>query len=230
MDQHDFDRLARSLGAAATRRRLGCILTGAGLGTIVSAFTLVDVDARAKHGRKKKKKRRRDAGPPVAPPPGTLLTYQCPGPKNSAVSGNGDVRFAQTFVAERSGSLRQIQFGVEKKTGTAGDYVVQLLKVVGGKPSHNPVDVLATVIIPDASVPTSDEGSLTAVFAGPALVAGTSYAAAFSRPGVAFADVKVLTRNGGGAACGGQLFLASGGDPFFPEILAQDALVSVVVL
>jgi hypothetical protein len=229
MDQHDFDRLSRSLGTDTTRRKFGRILTGGGLGTLTSALTLVDADARAKHGRKKKKKRRRDVGPPVTPPPGTLLTYQCPGPKNSTVSGNGDYRFAQTFVAERSGSLRQIQFGVEKRAGTAGDYVVQLLKVVAGKPSHNPVDVLATAIVPDAAVATSDDATLTAAFAGPALVAGTEYAAAFSRPGVAFADVKVITRNDGGGACGGQLFLASGGDPFFPEIHAQDTLVSVVV-
>src|SRR5688572_31429214 len=51
--------------------------------------------------------------PVTLPPSGPVLTYQCPGPKTDSLSSDGANRFAQTFTAERSGSLRQIQFSIE---------------------------------------------------------------------------------------------------------------------
>jgi len=107
---------------------------------------------------------------------------------------------------------------------------VQLLRVIAGKPSHSPIDVLATITVPDAQVATSSDATVTAMFSGPALVAGTEYAAALSRPGVAQGEVTVNTLKVGGGACGGKLFLAVQGDVFAEEILVQDALVSVRVI
>src|SRR5262249_1767455 len=145
------------------------------------------------------------------------------------ISFGGEVRFAQTFTAERSGSLRQIQFSVNKRPGSTGDYVVQLLKVVGGKPSNSPIDVLATVTVPDAQVATSTDAALTATFSGPALVAGTDYAAAFSRPGAGSSDASLNTLLDGGGTCGGTLFLAVQGDVFAEEVNHLDSIVSVLV-
>jgi hypothetical protein len=108
--------------------------------------------------------------------------------------------------------------------------VVQLLRVSGGQPSHSPIDVLASVTVPDAQVASSSDATVTATFTGPALVAGTEYAAALSRPGVAQGEVSVNTIKVGGSACGGKLFLAVQGDVFAEEILVQDALVSVRVI
>jgi hypothetical protein len=252
MDQHHVSIWTRSLRGVPSRRDVVRALAGAGLG--LGALRLSDV-ASAKNKKKGKKvtlchkgqtitvaksavkghKRHGDtagrcsSGPAGPTPAGPALTYQCPGPKNSGVTGNGEIRFAQTFTAERSGSLRQIQFSVNKKPGTAGDYVVQLLRVSGGKPSHSPIDVLASVTVPDAQVATSSDAIVPATFSGPTLVAGTEYAAALSRPGVGLGEVTVNTLKVGGGACGGKLFLAVQGDVFAEEILAQDALVSVRV-
>jgi hypothetical protein len=168
------------------------------------------------------------AGPcPVTPPStGPVLTYRCPRPKTDSLFGDDANRFAQTFTAERSGSLRQIQFSVNKKPATTGDYLVQLLKVVGGKPSHSPSDVLAALTVPDATVPTSSDATLTATFAGPALVAGTEYAAAFSRPASTSAGANY--RKSDGSACGGDWFNADGAGPF-NVAQAQHLLVSVII-
>jgi hypothetical protein len=166
--------------------------------------------------------------PPGPTPPGPVLTYQCLGPKTAAVGGGGTDRYAQTFTAERSGSLRQVQFSVNKPPATTGDYLVQLLRVSGGKPSHSPTDVLAALTVPDAAVATSSDATLTATFAGPDLVAGTEYAVAFGRPGTvpAGANPNIVTSDG--SACGGKLFLALVGGAF-NEVPASDGLVSVLV-
>ena len=243
MDQNQFDGLTRTVGAAVSRRALGRALTGMGLG--FGVFGLPEIaEAKSKPKNKKKatknKKKRQgptqtlDPGtappsqspPSPPPPPGPVLTYQCPGPKNDSVSGDGIVRFAQMFTAERSGSLQQIQFSVGKKPATTGDYLVQLLRVIGGKPSHSPTDVLASLTVPDAAVATSSDATLTATFAGPVLVAGTEYAATFSRPGST--NVTANSRKGDGSACGGKWYIANGAG-VFNEALAQDSLVSVLV-
>jgi hypothetical protein len=76
-------------------------------------------------------------------------------------------------------------------------------------------------------VATSSDATLTATFAGPALVAGAEYAVAFGRPGSTNADAN--TRKGDGSACGGRLFIADGAG-VFNEAVAQDTLVSVLVI
>jgi hypothetical protein len=130
-------------------------------------------------------------------------------------------------MAERSGLLRQIQFVTTRKPNTTGDYLVQLLRVIGGNPSLSPSDVLVAIMVPDATVATGDAVTLTASFAGPALVAGTEYAVAFSRPESTSA-VANTRESAGGAACSGKLFIADGAGAF-NEAFIQDTLVSVLV-
>src|SRR5690348_3557761 len=104
MDYKEFDRRSRALGAAATRRLFGRGLAGGGIGALAGALGIFDVNAKQKRGKKKNKKRRGQGTksvPTSPPPPGSVLTYQCPGPKNFLVSIDGNTRFAQTFTAER---------------------------------------------------------------------------------------------------------------------------------
>jgi len=244
-----FDPLLRSLSTARSRRSALRLLATPTFGGLL---TLGTVRTEAKNGRKNKKgkkvtlchqgrtisvsksdvkghKRHGDTVgrcPSGSTPPGPVLTYQCPGPKTDSVFGDGTDRFAQTFTAERSGSLQQIQFTINKKPATTGDYQVQLLKVIGGKPSHSPGDVLASLTVPDAAVATNSDAILSATFTGPAIVAGTEYAAAYSRPGSTSAGANL--RKGDGSACGGKWFIANGAG-VFNEALAQDILVSVFV-
>jgi hypothetical protein len=254
MDNDRFDTLLRSLTTGHSRRNALRLLAGSaftGLLTLGTGSTEAKNGGRGNgNGKNKKgkvtlchkgqtitvsksavkghKKHGDTAGAcPSAPAtPGSISTYQCPGPKTDSLSSDGANRFAQTFTAERSGSLRQIQFSINKKPNTTGDYLVQLLKVIGGKPSHSPTDVLAALTVPDAAVATSSDATLTATFAGPALVAGTEYAVAFSRPGSTSAGVNY--RKGDGSACGGDWFNADGAGPF-NVAQAQDLLVSVLV-
>jgi hypothetical protein len=247
MNQTSFNAMARALNRIPSRRDMLRGLAVAGIGA--GSLRLSETEAAKNKNKKGKKvtlchngqtitvsksaakghKKHGDtAGPcPSGPtPPGAALTYQCPGPKTDSLAGPGTNRFAQTFTAERSGSLQQIQFSIVKQPATTGDYQVQLLKVIGGKPSHSPTDVLASLTIPDAAVATGSDATLTATFAGPALVAGTEYAAAFGRPESTSASVNF--RKGDGSACGGTWFNADGAGPF-NVAQAQDLLVSVLV-
>jgi hypothetical protein len=252
VDQTRFKIVTRSLTSLPSRRNVLRSLASAGLG--LSALQLPEGGkGKGKKGKKGKvtlchqgqtltvanaavkghKKHGDTAGPcpsgPAGPTPqGPVLTDQCLGPKAGAVGGGGTARYAQTFTAERSGSLRQIQFSVNKPPATTGDYLVQLLRVSGGKPSHSPTDVLATLTVPDAAVATSSDAMLTATFAGPALVAGTEYAVTFGRPGTVPAGANPNIVKSDASACRGKLFLALVGD-VFEEVLATDGLVYVLV-
>jgi hypothetical protein len=230
VDQNRFDALLGVVANLPSRRDVLRSITGAGIGLGTLGLPGI-VDAKKQSKKKHKKRKRRNRNPAVDTPtlPGSVLTYQCPGPKNDDISGDGADRFAQTFTADRDGSLRQIHFSVNKKPNTTGDYLVQLLRVIGGKPSHSPTDVLAALTVPDAAVATSSDATLTATFAGPALEAGTEYAVAFSRPGSGPGGAVANTRKGDGSACGGRLFIANGAGAF-NEAPAQDTLVSVLVL
>jgi len=88
--------------------------------------------------------------------------------------------------------------------------------------------VLVSVTVPDAEVATSSDATLTATFAGPALVAGTEYAAAFSRPGsTSIGTAAPNFRTDDGTGCGGNWFVADGAGPF--NVAQADLLVSVLV-
>jgi hypothetical protein len=167
------------------------------------------------------------AAPPPPSPPSRQLAFACPAPPSSEGSHEtgGNSRVAQTFTANRGGSLRLIEVAITKPPGTSGDYVVQLLTVQGnGVPSNGPAAVLAAVTIPDAGVPEG-ETTLSASFAGTALLANALYAAAVVRPeSVGPADLTVRTRQG--VACAGQLFAEGALFTAVPEL---DMIVSAFV-
>jgi hypothetical protein len=148
--------------------------------------------------------------PEVAQAAKRKRAYQCVGPPELTIFPGGDTRQGQRFTATRSGSLRQIKVAIHKAaSSSAGDSVVQLVKVTGspnGTPSSSPLDVLAAVTIPDATVPYG-ASTLTAKFAGTILEQGKEYAAVISRPGSDSLGVGIWDEPGGNA-CAGQMVSA----------------------
>jgi hypothetical protein len=95
----------------------------------------------------------------------------------------GDQRVAQTFTAQRTGSLERAEIEAIKPGGQGGDWVMQIVAADGaGTPINS---VLASATIADASVP-NNASRLTTAFAAPAsVVAGQQYALLLTRPGAA---------------------------------------------
>jgi List-Bact-rpt repeat protein len=124
----------------------------------------------------------------------------CAGPPESFQTNTGTSRTAQTFTAQNTGTLTSAQLEVFK-TGTAGDWIVDILDTSAGIPVDG---VLATATVPDTTVPSG--GSLiTANFGTPAsVIAGDVYALEFSRP--ASNTTGEGERDGDGSDCPGQLF------------------------
>ena len=157
--------------------------------------------------------------------------YRCAGTPTNFVAEDADGRRAHRFTAKRSGVLRQIKLQVNKPDdpNNEGDFVVQLVKVIGspdGEPSASPLDVLAAVTIADATVPTGIS-TLTAKFAGTQLNQGTEYAVVVSRPGSPLFAVGILFE-ATGASCPGQMYAATGsGD--FGSLIEHDMVVTVSV-
>jgi hypothetical protein len=130
-----------------------------------------------------------------------LPDASCPGPADMAETNTGTARFAQTFTAQNTGALTSAQVGVDK-TGTAGDWIVQILGVDGtGTPTNT---VLASTSVSDATV-ASGFTTIPTSFPMPATVsAGQQYAVEFSRP--TSDTTGVLER--GSNACPGAIFAA----------------------
>ncbi len=126
----------------------------------------------------------------------------CAGPPESFQTNSGVTRHAQTFTAQNTGTLTSAQLEVYK-SGTAGDWVVDILDTSAGVPVDG---VLATATVLDTTA--QDSGALiTANFGTPAsVIAGHLYALEFSRP--ASSQTGVGERDGDGSDCPGQLFSA----------------------
>lgn len=210
METNRFAELSRIVNPGS-RRGFAAALTGGSLALFGPLRGLTETEAKKKRKKKKKKK------PPLA------LAYECPGPPEDFGTYNNISRVAQVFVAARSGTLRRIEFLVDKATGSSGDYVVQLLRVDTGTPSQAATHVLAGITIPDADVPDG-ESTLAAHFNGPELEAGAEYAAAIGR---LVSAVRLGFFSGTGNICAGQTFAAQGGA--FTEAAGQDVVVSVFV-
>ena len=194
-----------------SRRGVLAALTGGSLAALGALRGQDDAQAKKKHKKKHKKA------------PSLALAYQCPAPAESFGTYNTISRVAQVFVAGRGGTLRRIEFRIDKGDFDAGDYVVQLLRVDDGTPSHLATHILAGITIPDAGVPQG-ESTLTANFNGPELAAGMEYAAAIGRVG---SSVTLGYFSGTGNVCAGQLFVAQG--IVFSEATGQDIVTSVFV-
>ena len=152
--------------------------------------------------------------------------YNCALPADDAITfgGGGAARLAQSFHGNPdSGTLKQISVEVTKQ-GFTDDYVVQLVKVIGGVPAESPLDVLAAATIPNAQVPVGTS-TLTAKFATTQLTQGTQYAVVVSRPGSN--DLALPDRTGDD--CEGDMFSAVGGGAF-SDLGDLDMIVTVLVV
>ncbi len=110
-----------------------------------------------------------------------FLDANCPGPPNDQFTTSGQSRTAQTFTAQRTGTLVKGQFEINKLGSPGADWVMQVLAVDGsGTPTNN---VLASTAVPDGTVPDGFS-TLVAAFGSPApVVAGQQYALSLNRPG-----------------------------------------------
>ena len=172
MDQHAVATVTRSLTSMPSRRGVLRGLASVGLG-MVTAWGQEATDAKKKRKKKRKKQRRNYA----TPPPGPMTTTDATCHPATSISLKGFRRYAQTFVARRSGQLTSASFKLNfNHEGAAFDLAIRAFDA-NGRPST----VLASTMI--ANVPaTSDTDpprTVIGVFAAPAtVVAGQIYALA----------------------------------------------------
>jgi len=121
------------------------------------------------------------AGPAAAQ---GALDANCPGPVEDFDTFGGDQRIAQTFPVQNGGRLVRGEIEIrDPSVAPDVDWVMQIVTTDGfGVPTNT---VLASVAIPDSSVPNG-ESRLAATFAVPPSVEpGQQYAIVLTRPGSA---------------------------------------------
>ena len=161
----------------------------------------------------------------AAPAAAEVQDANCAASVNSAASGPGNLRYAQTFTAQNSGALTRATIEITRQAGSNGDYIVQIVEVNGSAVPQN--SVLAAVTIADATVPTGNF-TLNAVFpAPPEVVAGQQYAVLVTRPGSTDLRLRVHTPD----ACAGQMYASADQDDPFNLFLGggYDMLFAVFV-
>lgn len=207
MDRLRFDQATKTFSSAlSTRRATLAAAATAAIWRAVGEFPA----PRGTSAKKKKKK--------------LQVAFACPGPADSTLALGEGVRVGQVFTATRSGTLRQVKFGIVKEADAdPGDFVVQLLKTSGGVPDNSPLAVLAASTVRDESVPVG-ETLLVAKFDGTRLEQGVVYGVVVSRP--ASDGITVQRRDAG--VCEGQRTDAFE-DELFDNTSNQDILVSVFV-
>lgn len=154
-----------------------------------------------------------------------VLDANCPGPSNFVFNMfAGDQRVAQTFTAQRTGSLVRAEIEAIKTGTPGGDWVMQIVPTDG---SGTPINtVLASATIADATVPNG-ASRLAAVLAAPASVgAGRQYALLLTRPGAAMFALSDRDDN----PCPGQEFFSlSQSGAWTPNSPSYDAVFAVFV-
>lgn len=207
-----FDDTARRI--RESRRGMLAGTAGLVLAGAVSALPGRSVEAVKKKGKKKKKPQ----GPDLK------SAYTCaPSDATDSVEGSSLSRYAQSFTATRSGTLREIRVLINKALD-AGDYEVQLVRMSGSVPSNGAFDVLAAATIPDGDVSTGN-ATLKAKFAATRLVQGTKYAVVVSR----FGSEMAIPVPFSGDPCEGTMAIATAGDAFANLDPARDMTVAVLV-
>ena len=125
----------------------------------------------------------------------------CSGPTDHVQVTSGNARFAQTFVVQNGGQISSAQVTIDHQSGV-GDYVIALVDAPGGIPGQT---TLASVTVPDASIPGGPNVAVTATFPAPLPVnSGEQYAVMITRPGSTDLTVRDRIDN----PCPGALFLA----------------------
>jgi hypothetical protein len=221
MDSRTFVAFRRSLAAAASRRDVLAGLTGGLLAA--SIFSLAD-DAAARRkgkGRNKRNKNRNNGKNNNKNKKAKIrLDATCSGAgEKGATHPAGEVRVAQTFTANRSGTLVKATIPVTSELDTETSFVLQLSPLDGeGFPT---IEVLAEsttrIDAPPDVVDLNFE--LEFDFANPSSVeAGVAYALVLSRP----TGFEFVWRAELGNPCGGRVFVSRDPeDPF--EVFSEDA-------
>ena len=213
MESNRFDDTIRRIGES----RRGVLTGTAGLAL---AGALSALPARSSEAAKKKKKKKKPAAEPKS-------AYTCaPSDTSDNFEAGSLTRYAQSFTATRSGTLREIRVLIDKAVNDK-DYEVQLVRMAsaGDVPSNGPFDVMAAAIVPDEDVPTG-RATLVAKFAATELVQGTKYAVVVSR----FAAEMAIPVSFSGDPCEGTMASATAGDVFTNVTgPARDMTVTVLV-
>lgn len=180
MDADRFDDLLRFLTATPSRRSVLSLAIGGVLG----ALGLDDAEARK--GKKGKKKNKRKKKKRTAPPPPPLVTRadaQCSAPATGGLGVDEDGRIAQTFIPLGSGQLTAARIRFTNPAGATGDFRLQVAAADAAGPTDT---ILATTLLPSASIPDGP-GTHQFDFASPATVtAGTPYALILSHTASGF--------------------------------------------
>jgi hypothetical protein len=149
----------------------------------------------------------------------------CPGPPDTVtITRSGDQREAQVFTPQHTGNLTRVTVELTNPGASlldpVNDFVVQILLTdSGGAPSR---DALATVTVPNVSVPVGT-ATLDVAFPNPPdVVAGHKYAVLIARPGT-FTSFQPHTRSGD--KCEGAAFWSSGPNAAYASEAAGTDLV-----
>lgn len=238
MDADRFDVVTRSLTGDPSRRGLLGGLGGSLLALSVLGMTGADANAKKKkqkNKRKNKDKKKNEQSEPAAPlcpspppPPGQAqpqLAGGCQAASVGVTSFGVGVRLAQTFVANRGGTLQQISVAIQKEASSAGNYVVQLVPAPGGQPAHASAAVFAASTIDNGDVATGDS-TLVVTFAGTSLVAGQPYAVVVNR----LEEGLLLVHLANGTVCPNSAWFYAFGESSFSAAPNADMIVSVFVV
>jgi hypothetical protein len=152
------------------------------------------------------------------------VAASCPGSRSAGTAAPADGRLAQVFTARRGGALTSAQLDVTKNAGNA-DWIVRIATVGATGPTNS---VLASAIVPDATVPMSDSTMISATFSSPPpVVVGQRYALVLARPGSGAGSLQVGTQ--GGDICEGQLFFSNTQTDAFSSAGPFDMVFTVFV-
>ena len=154
-------------------------------------------------------------GPPSAAAQETLAA-SCQPTENIFNGATGDHLFGQAFSPQLSGDLTRAELRLRNLSGT-GDWIFQIRTAqasvsIPGELEPGPT-VLASAILPDASVPDGTDSTESVVFQTPAaVVAGGDYALSVTRPTATDPNsLAVSAHSPSTADCPNQTFASSNG-------------------
>jgi hypothetical protein len=206
MDAARFDHWTRVLATVRTRRV--ALRAAAGSLAVATGFLTAPrpVDARRR------------------------LLVACDYVPESFITGDGDGRLAETFVATRNGKLSRAKIVVEKLSGSSGDYILRISPVSGSDVPTN--DVLAETTVSDARLAEGGPVTITGKFAkatAAQLVAGTRYALVVTRPGSGANQLRVSSKTGDPCPETEGIFISESQTASFGKLIGADIAFKVFI-